>query len=117
MSGRRVCTTYQDFRAKLDMANTAAALEFVTDELIKGNSENNTNKYQQRTNENRLITKFSDMYLNLLVTDDPDERLLMFDELVEDISRRPVEVKPGCKSERVSPRKKKFCDRLKLVLR
>ena len=99
------------------MANTAAALEFATDEVIQENSENSTNKHQQRTNENRLITKFSDMYLNLLVTDDPDERLLMFDELVDDVSRRPVEVKPGRKFERVSPRKKKFCDRLKRVLR
>jgi hypothetical protein len=64
-----------------------------------------------------LITKFSDKYLELLVTDDPDVRMLMFDELVDDISRRPVEVKPGRKSERVPPRKKKFCDRLKRVLR
>ena len=117
MSGRRVCTTYQDFWAKLDMANTAAALEFVTDEAINEKSENNNNKYQQRTNENRLITKFSDKYLDLLLIDDPDERLLMFDELVEDISYRPVEVKPGRKSARSTPPKKKFFDRFKRVLR
>jgi len=117
MSGRRVCTTYQDFWAKLDMANTAAALEYATDAVIDGKTEGSNNKHKQRTNENRLITKLSDKYLELLVNNDPVERLLMFNELVEDISRRPVEVKPGRKSERVPPRKKKFCDRLKRVLR
>ena len=117
MSGRRVCTTYQDFWAKLDMANTAAALEYATDEVIEKKSEGRNNKHQQRTNENRLITKFSDMYLEILVSDDHDERLRLFEELVDDISRRPVEVKPGRKSERVTPRKKKFCDRRKRVLR
>jgi hypothetical protein len=35
MSGRRVVTTYQDFWAKLDLANTMAALEFATDEAIE----------------------------------------------------------------------------------
>ena len=117
MSGRRVCTAYQDFWAKLDMANTAAALEYATDEAIEEKPSNSKNKHKQRTNENRLITKFSDKYLELLVTDCPNERLRLFDELVADISRRPVEVKPGRKFERVTPRKKKFCDRRKRVLR
>lgn len=36
MSGRRVVTTYQDFWAKLGMANTAAALEFATDAATIG---------------------------------------------------------------------------------
>ena len=117
MSGRRVCTTYQDFWAKLDMANTAAALEYITDEVIEEKSKGSKNKHKQRTNENRLITKFSDKYLELLVTDSLDERMFMFDELIDDISRRPVEIKPGRKFHRVPPRNKKFSDRFKRVLR
>jgi len=117
MSGRRVVTTYQDFWAKLDLANTTAALEYATDEVIEKNTGNTGNKHKQTTNENRLITKFSDSYLELLATEDTDARLALFDSLVVDISRRPTEVKPGRKSERVLPRKKKFCDRRKRVLR
>ena len=117
MSGRRVVTTYQDFWAKLDLANTAAALEYASDEVIEAKTLNNNNKHKQRTNENRLITKFSDSYLEILATDDPDQRMALFDSLVEDIARRPVEVKPGRSSERTTPRKKKFCDRRKRVLR
>jgi hypothetical protein len=117
MSGRRVVTTYQDFWAKLDLANTMAALEYATDEVIETNTANSSSKHRQRTNENRLITKFSDSYLEILTTENDDERLALFDELVADIARRPVEVKPGRKVERVPPRKKKFCDRRKRVLR
>jgi hypothetical protein len=117
MSGRRVVTTYQDFWAKPDLANTMAALEYATDDAIDDKSADSTNKYTQRTNENRLITKFSSSYIEILNTENPVERLSLFDELVEDIARRPVEVKPDRKFERKTPRKKKFCDRRKRVLR
>jgi hypothetical protein len=117
MSGRRVVTTYQDFWAKLDLANTAAALEYATDEIIQEKTAGSKNKYQQRTNENRLITNFSDRYIELMTMNDMDERLALFDELVSDISARPVEVKPDRYYQRKTPRKKKFCDRRKRVLR
>lgn len=117
MSGRRVVTTYQDFWAKLDLANTMAALEYASNEAIEEKSANKNNKHQQTTNENRLVTKFSEQYTQLLTIDDADERVRLFDELVSDIAKRPVEVKPGRVSPRSSPRKKKFCDRRKSVLR
>jgi len=117
MSGRRVVTTYQDFWAKLDLANTLAALEYATDEVIEEKNAISENKYQQRTNENRLITKFSDQYIELLSEPNVNVRLALFDELVADITRRPVEVKPGRQTSRKNPRKKKFCDRRKRVLR
>jgi hypothetical protein len=117
MSGRRVVTTFQDFWAKLDLANTMAALEYATDEVIEDKTSGNGNKHRQRTNENRLITKFSEQYIDLLTIEDDDGRLAMFDELVADIAMRPVEVKPDRQFERSTPRKKKFCDRHKRVLR
>jgi hypothetical protein len=117
MSGRRVVTTYQDFWAKLDMANTTAALEYATNEVIEEKTKDSGNKHKQTTNENRLITKFADSYIELLSSDDPEERLVLFDALVADITRRPVEVKPGRQFERKPPRKKKFCDRRKRALR
>jgi hypothetical protein len=117
MSGRRVVTTFQDFWAKLDIANTLAALEYATDQVIEENTAQNENKHQKRTNENRMITKFSDRYIELLTVDDTDARLALFDELVTDIARRPVEVKPERKQDRKTPRKKKFCDRRKKTLR
>lgn len=117
MSGRRVVTTYQDFWAKLDLANTIAALEYTTNEAIEENSIFSNRKYQQITNENRLITKFTDAYIHLLSQNNPDERLVLFNELVEEIVRYPSEIKPDRQFPRKPPRKKKFCDRRKRVLR
>ena len=117
MSGRRVVTTYQDYWAKLDLANIMSALEYETNAVIEENTAESNNKYKQITNENRLITKFSDSYIEMLATEDPDKRLALFDALVKDISRHPSEIKPGRKNARKPPRKKKFCDRRKRVLR
>lgn len=117
MSGRRVVTTYQDFWAKLDLANVIAALEYMTNEVIESETANSKRKYQQITNENRLITKFSERYIELLVKENPDERMTLFNELVDDIVQYPSEVKPKRHFERKIPRKKKFCDRYKRVLR
>lgn len=117
MSGRRVVTTYQDFWAKLDLANTMAALEFETNAVIEENTADRNNKHRQITNENRLITKFSDRYIELLLEHNLDKRMALFNALVDDIVRRPSEIKPGRKFERKLPRKKKFCDRRKRVLR
>jgi len=69
------------------------------------------------TNENRLVTKFTDRYIELLSNNNPDERMALFDELVADIAKRPVEVKPDRQSDRVKPRNKKFSDRYKRVMR
>lgn len=116
MSGRRVVTTYQDFWAKLDLANTMAALEYSTNEAIEEKNASRKNKYQQTTNENRLIAKFSMKYIELFTIEDTDARLKLFYDLVADIARRPVEVKPDRQFPRSIPRKKKFCDRRKRVL-
>ncbi len=117
MSGRRIITTYQDFWAKLDISNTLSALEYMTDQAIGVKSVDNRNKHAQRTNENRMITKFADSYIELLTHSDPDARASLFEQLVSDIARRPSEIKPNRSSPRNPPRKKKYCDRRKPALR
>ena len=116
-SGRSEKAVYQDFWAKLDLSNTLSALEYSTNDVIEEKTADNQNKHKQTTNESRLVTKFSDKYIEVLITEDPDERLELFDELIAEIARRPVEVKPNRKFERKKPRKKKFSDRHKRSLR
>jgi hypothetical protein len=116
MSGRRPITAFQDFWAKLDITNTMAALEFATNEKIKEKTAECENKYEQTTNENRLINKFSKRYIDLLSNPDKNTRLALFDELVVDIAKYPVEVKPNRKTPRKTPRKMKFYDRYKRSL-
>jgi hypothetical protein len=117
MSGRRPITVYQDFWAKMDMANTFAALEFATNDAIEDNTADHDNKYEKTTNESRLVSKLSKRYLELMCEADANKRMELFDILVKDIAQRPEDVKPGRKSKRKIPRKRKFCDRYKRALR
>jgi len=116
MSGRRVVTTYQDFWAKLDLANMLSALEFATNEKIEDNSSDKENIYEKITNENRMITKFTKRYIEMFVIKNIDDRLAVFDELVADIIKYPSEIKPDRNTPRKTPRKKKFHDTRKRVL-
>jgi len=116
-SGKRKVTVEQDFWAKLDLANTIAALEFATDDVIEQRTAAKNNKYAQTTNESRLISKFSDAYIEILATENPYKRLALFNELVADIAKRPVEVKPFRNVLRKKPRKKKFYITRKRYLR
>jgi hypothetical protein len=116
MSGRRPITVYQDFWAKLDIANTMTALKFATNEVIEEKTAEKKNKYEQTTNENRLISKFSKRYIDLLTNPDKDERMALYEELIADIAKYPVEVKPNRNTERKTPRKMKFSDRYKRSL-
>jgi hypothetical protein len=112
-SGRRKITVEQDFWAKLDLANTLAALEWATDDAIEQATAGKDNKYAQTTNESRLISKFSDAYIAILANDNPYKREALLNDLIADIARRPVELKPERIVERKKPRKKKFHDRRK----
>jgi hypothetical protein len=116
MSGRRPITVYQDFWAKLDMANMMAALEYDTNEKIEERTAERETKYKQTTNENRLISKFSERYIELFTNPDEEERMVLFDELIADIAKYPVEVKSNRKTERKPPRNMKFSDRVKRSL-
>ena len=69
------------------------------------------------TNESRLISKFCDAYIALLANDNPYEHHALFIELVADIAKRTIEVKPERKVDRKLPRKKKFSDRRKRSIR
>lgn len=115
MSGRRPVTVFQDFWATLDMANTTACFEYMTNEVISEKTANKNNKNEQTTNENRLIHKLSQKFIEVLTQRKPSKQQKLFDELVQDIAKRPSEIKPNRKSKRKIPRKMKFCDRYKSI--
>jgi len=115
MSGRRPVTMFQDFWATLDMANTMACFEYMTDEVIAERTADSQNKYEQTTNENRLLHKLSRKYIEVLTQSNATKRQKLFDELIRDIAKRPVEIKHNRKTKRKIPRKMKFCDRYKSI--
>ena len=115
-SGRRVVVVMQDFWATMYLANLMASVECQTDAIIATNNEDTDNKYQQTTNENRLICKFRETFITCLIEPSVTKRNLLFDTLIADIVRRPVEVKPDRIVERKIPRIMKYHDRRKSVI-
>lgn len=113
MSGRRVVTVNQDFWASLFLANMFASLEWKTNAIIEENTANSSNKYEQTTNENRLISKARKLFVRMVLETDPAKNKLLYSTLFGEVARRPVEVKPGRSSQRSTPRKAKFHDTYK----
>ena len=116
MSGRRPVTVFQDFWATLYIANLCTSIKWRTDTVIRENTAGNKNKYEQTTNQNRLIRKFRAMFIDCLIEPSSEERRRMFDALVADIARRPEDIKPDRSFPRNRPRSKRFCDRHKAVI-
>jgi hypothetical protein len=94
-----------------------AAVEFATNNAIGRNTADSNCKYEKTTNENRLINHFSKRYLDLLSEPDTEKRIALFGELTVDIAKHPEDIKPGRKYHRKTPRKMKFFDTVKRVLR
>jgi len=114
-SGRRVITVMQDFWALMFISNMMSCVEFQSNEKIAENSIDKSNKYEQTTNENRLVEKFTKNFLKCLLESSPTKRDKLFVELIADISRYPVEVKPNRIVARKTSRKIKYPDRYKVV--
>ena len=115
MSGRRVVTVLQDFWASLFLANMLASLEWKTNAIIDEKTADSGNKHEQATNENRLISKAREAFVDLMLESCPKKRKFLFYALFEDIARRPVEIKPDRTSVRSTPRNAKFHDTYKSV--
>jgi hypothetical protein len=115
MSGRRNVTFLQDFWATLYLANLLASLKWRTDAQIELNTCHKNNKHKQKTNENRLIRKLRNKFLDCMSQPDPKRRARIFDRLCAAASRYGEPVKPDRSSPRTIPREAKFHDRYKSV--
>lgn len=115
-SGRRIVTVMQDFWATIYLANLMASIEIQTDAVIAARIESKNNKYEQKTNENRLIRKFRNVLFDCLLELNIQKRDALFDELIADIAKYGVEVKPNRIVKRKTPRKMKYHDRRKSVI-
>ena len=115
MSGRRVVTVQQDVWASLFLANIFASLAWKTNEIIEERTAGSGNKYQQTTNENRLISKARESFYEILLETNVSKKKFLFHKLFEDIAKHPAEVKPGRSAERSTPRNAKFHDTYKSV--
>jgi hypothetical protein len=95
MRGKREVVVLQDYYATLWLSNLAATLRWQTDAKIEQADKNKPHKYTRKTDVNRLLYNLRDRFYLLVGAQSHDQRQRMTEELVRDIARFPVDIKPN----------------------
>jgi hypothetical protein len=106
-SGKTKVSVLQDFYATIYMANLISFAAEEADTIIAENDEGKKLKYKRNANRNRCISKFRDMFILILLSDNRNYEQ-MLDKLIADIAKYPVSVVPERSPIRKKPRKKRF---------
>ena len=115
-SGKTVVSVLQDFYATVYLAGFAAICSAEADQLIAEKDQDKKLKYNRKSNQNRSISKLRSRFGRVLLQPNPLLRESMMKQLCADISKYPVEIRPGRTSKRKHPRKKRFYASRKSVL-
>lgn len=115
-SGKTVVSILQDFYATMYLSNLVSAIKSETEEIIADKNSGKELKYDYRTNENLLIGKLKNKLILIILNDNPDQRKLLLDKLIEQISAHKVPVVPGRYFDRPSCTHKKITEKPKKAL-
>jgi hypothetical protein len=108
-SGRLVDNVKQDFYAMMTAANMAASCIRQAQEKVKKERECIGNKYEYRVNVNHAIGVFKDRIIRVIIEEDRIARRYLMSELIRQMERRVVPVRPNRKAVRKDcNRKAKF---------
>jgi len=100
-SGRTAITVLQDFYATLYLSNIVAAIKTESDEIICESNADKSLKYEYLTNENILIGKLKDKFILILMNPNEQDRALLFDKFMAQISQHRTPVRPNRYFERI----------------
>ncbi len=67
---------------------------------IKQNNQGKDLKYEYKVNTNVLIGKLKDSLVLMLLEDDPEKRITMFQKIMKEISKNMVPIRPGRSKDR-----------------
>jgi hypothetical protein len=99
----------QDFFASMFLTNLAAAMIKDAQEGIEAARKDKNNKYQYKANINEVVGIMKDRFVFAISQDDPDVQTAMIDDIVKDIERYVVPIRPDRHVPRNPyPRKTKF---------
>ncbi len=94
-TGDTVISVEQDFYASIYLSNMAAIAKNEANEEVALKNEDKNLKYEYKVNINILIGKLKDKMVLMLVEDNPEKRKAMYHEIMEEISRNVVPIRPG----------------------
>jgi len=93
--GKSELIVKQDFFALLTVMNLIAASMYDAEELVQERMQGKTVKYQQKPNKTVAINTLKTWFLRAVIESDPRKKDALFEQLIEDIARYTVPVRPG----------------------
>ena len=115
-SGKTFVTVLQDFYATMFLSNISASIKAESTEIIREQNAEKELKHEYVTNENVLIGKLKDKLIMILLNDNADERAMLLDKLIEQISRYRTAVVQGRNFPRPVTSHKRTCCKIKQPL-
>jgi hypothetical protein len=108
-SGRIVHNIRQDYWIILFLSNIACEMYWNAQEKVDEYQRGTKNKYQYVVNINHEIGVLKDDMIRVLLEDDSNKRLELYDNIIHKLSNRVVPIRPNRKIPRdKTPRKTKF---------
>ena len=93
--GKSKLCVMQDFYAFLTVMNLIASAMYDADELVQKDRQKKVLKYSYKANKSAAINILMTRYLRAAVESDPQKKERMFLQLIEDISRLVIPIRPG----------------------
>jgi hypothetical protein len=107
-SGRLVENIKQDFYAMMTVSNMIASCIRAAEQKVKKERERRDNLYEYQVNVNHAIGVFKDRLIRVVIEEDRISRRHLMRELVDDIKRRVVPIRPNREVGRKEPPKTRF---------
>jgi len=104
-SGKSELFVRQDFYAYLTVMNLIAAAMYDADEIVQ--QQRKDSKYQHKPSKAAAMNILKLRYLRATVEKNPQKKSFMFSQLIEDIARFTVPIRPGRHFPRNMPRDRK----------
>jgi len=94
-TGDTVISVKQDFYASIYLLNMVALAKNEANQNIAQNNEDKELKHEYMVNTNILIGKLKDSMVLMLLENNSEKRLRMFNSIMQEISRNTVPIRPG----------------------
>lgn len=94
-TGDTVISVEQDFYASVYLANMVALVKQESNETITQEDEGKQLKHEYKANTNIVIGKLKNKMVQMLLEDRPERRQVIFHQIIKDISRNKIAIRPG----------------------
>ena len=115
-SGRTLVSVLQDFYSTLFLSNIVAAAKMDANRIAGERNAGKELKYEHAVNENLLIGRFKNNLVKIFFEKDGHVRALLFEKLLEAVSRSTVPIIPGRSFPRRPDSHKRIANRQRKAL-